>query len=92
MDITLFKAYAEGYLSETGETLNTVEKEFLAFAPRLITYTIAVRFLTDFIDGDNYFKIHHPLHNLQRARAQLSLMMSMEDQYDEMKKIIRKLT
>jgi thiamine kinase-like enzyme len=92
MDINLFKAYAEGYLSETGETLNTVEKEFLAFAPRLITYTIAVRFLTDFIDGDNYFKIHHPLHNLQRAKAQLSLMMSMEEQYEEMKRIIRKLT
>jgi thiamine kinase-like enzyme len=92
MDINLFKAYAEGYLSETGETLNTVEKEFLAFAPRLITYTIAVRFLTDFIDGDNYFKIHHPLHNLQRTRAQLRLMMSMEDQYEDMKRIIRKLT
>jgi hypothetical protein len=92
MDINLFKAYSEGYLSETGETLNDVEKEYLAFAPRLITYTIAVRFLTDFIDGDNYFKIHHELHNLQRARAQLRLVMSMEEQYGEMKRIIRKLT
>ena len=92
MDINLFKAYAEGYLSETVETLNDVEKEYLAFAPRLITYTIAVRFLTDFIDGDNYFKIHHELHNLQRARAQLRLEMSMEEQYQDMKSIIRKLT
>jgi Ser/Thr protein kinase RdoA (MazF antagonist) len=92
MDINLFKAYAEGYLSETVETLNDVEKEYLAFAPRLITYTIAVRFLTDFIDGDNYFKIHHELHNLQRARAQLRLVMSMEEQYQDMKSIIRKLT
>ena len=92
MDINLFKAYSEGYLSETVETLNDVEKEFLAFAPRLITYTIAVRFLTDFIDGDNYFKIHHPLHNLQRARAQLRLVMSMEEQYGEMMEIIGKLT
>jgi len=92
MDINLFNAYSEGYLSETVETLNDVEKEFLAFAPRLITYTIAVRFLTDFIDGDHYFKIHHELHNLQRAKAQLRLVMSMEEQYEDMRRIIRKLT
>lgn len=92
MDINLFKAYAEGYLSETVQTLNEVEKEYLAFAPRLITYTIAVRFLTDYIDGDNYFKIHHTLHNLQRARAQLRLVMSMEEQYEDMRSIIRNLT
>ncbi len=91
MDITLFEAYAKGYLSETRETLNDVEKEYLAFAPRLITYTIAVRFLTDYIDGDNYFKIHHEHHNLQRARAQLKLVESMEEQYGAMQKIIRKL-
>ena len=92
MDIDLFKAYSEGYLSETGETLNDIEKQYLAFAPRLITYTIAVRFLTDYIDGDNYFKINHKLHNLQRARAQLRLVMSMEEQYDSMRDIISKLT
>ena len=92
MNINLFRAYSEGYLSETVETLNDVEKEYLAFAPKLITYTIAVRFLTDYIDGDNYFKIHHPLHNLQRARAQLRLVMSMEEQYEDMKGIINKLT
>jgi thiamine kinase-like enzyme len=92
MDINLFKAYAEGYLSETGDTLNEVEKEYLAFAPKLITYTIALRFLTDYIDGDNYFKTHHESHNLQRTRAQLKLLKSMEEQYEEMRKIITKLT
>ncbi len=91
MDINLFEAYASGYLSETRETLNTVEKEYLAFAPRLITYTIALRFLTDHIDGDHYFKIHHENHNLQRARAQFRLVESMEEQYDSMRAIIRKL-
>lgn len=91
MDINLFKAYARGYLSETGKTLNDVEKDYLAFAPKLITYTIGVRFLTDFIDGDNYFKIHHEFHNRQRTRAQLKLVMSMEEQYGEMQKIIREL-
>lgn len=92
MDIHLFKAYSEGFLSETGGTLNDVEKKYLAFAPGLITYTIAVRFLTDFIDGDNYFKIHHEFHNLQRARAQLRLMISMEEQCGKMKRIINNLT
>lgn len=92
MDIDLFKAYAKGYLSETADTLNDVEKEYLAFSPRLITYTIAVRFLTDFIDGDHYFKIHNEHHNLTRTRAQLKLVMSMEEQYPEMQNIIRNLT
>ena len=92
MDIALFSAYAEGYLSQTRSTLNNIEKEYLAFAPRLITYTIAVRFLTDYIDGDNYFKIHHPHHNLQRARAQIQLVKSMEQQYEEMQRVIENLS
>jgi Ser/Thr protein kinase RdoA (MazF antagonist) len=92
VDIERFRAYSEGYLSETGNTLNDTEKEYLAFAPRLITYTIALRFLTDYIDGDNYFKIHYKGQNLQRARTQLKLVMSMEDQYEEMRRIIRGLT
>jgi len=91
MNIDFFKAYAQGYLSESRNTLNNTEKEYLAFAPRLITYTIALRFLTDYLDGDNYFKIHREHHNLQRARAQLRLVMSMENQYDDMRRIIGKL-
>jgi thiamine kinase-like enzyme len=91
MDIGLFRAYSEGYLSETSSTLNEIEKEYLAFAPLLITYTQAVRFLTDYLDGDNYFKIHHEHHNLQRTRAQFRLIESMEEQYDEMKNIIGEL-
>jgi hypothetical protein len=91
MDIGLFRAYSEGYLSETSSTLNEIEKEYLAFAPLLITYTQAVRFLTDYLDVDNYFKIHHEHHNLQRTRAQFRLIESMEEQYDEMKNIIGEL-
>lgn len=91
MDINLFRAYAEGYLGETRKTLNATEKEYLGFAPILITFTIAVRFLTDYIDGDNYFKIHHDQHNIQRARAQLQLVKSMEEQYHQMQQIIKRL-
>ena len=92
MDIGLFKAFAEGYLSETRSFLNDIEKEYLAFAPRLITYTIALRFLTDHLDGDNYFKIHHENHNLQRAKAQFKLVQSIEEQYSVMQKIIKELS
>ena len=92
MDIRLFEAYVEGYLSQTRNILNDMEKEYLAFSPRLITYTIATRFITDFIDGDNYFKIKHSMHNLQRAHAQFKLLQSMEAQYKEMQRIISRLS
>lgn len=91
MNINLFRAFSEGYLSEISQTLNETEKEYLAFAPILITYTQAVRFLTDYLDGDYYFKIHHDHHNLQRAKAQFRLVESMEEQYGEMRRIIRQL-
>jgi hypothetical protein len=91
IDIRLFEAYAQGYLSETKGILNAVEKEYLPFAPKLTTYTMAVRFLTDHLDGDYYFKIHHEHHNLQRARAQLKLVERMEEQYDTMQNIIKRL-
>jgi hypothetical protein len=91
MDINLFGAYAKGYLSETKNTLNFIEKEYLAFAPLLMTYEQALRFLTDYIDGDKYYRIHHKHHNIQRTRAQIRLLDSMEGQYGEMKRIIRKL-
>jgi len=88
MGIDLFEAYSKGYLEQTKSTFNNVEIEYLPFAPQLITYTIALRFLTDYIDGDHYFKIHHAGHNIQRTRAQLALLKSMEEQYGTMKKII----
>jgi hypothetical protein len=91
MDISLFEAYARGYLSETKDTLNSIEKEYLAFAPLLMTYEQTLRFLTDYIDGDTYYKIHHEHHNLQRTRAQMKLLESMEEQYREMERIIKRL-
>lgn len=91
MDISLFRAYAEGYMSEVKDILNDTEIEWLAFAPLLITYTQALRFLTDYIDGDNYYKIHHEHHNIQRTRAQFQLLKSMEEQYPEMQRIIKEL-
>jgi hypothetical protein len=91
MDAGIFEAYARGYLSETAGTLNDTETEYLAFAPGLLTYIMATRFLTDYLDGDNYYKIKYPLHNLQRNKAQVALLKSMEDQYDKMKNIIKNI-
>jgi serine/threonine protein kinase len=92
MDIDIYRAYAEGFLSEAGETLNQTEKDYLAFSPKLLTYIMATRFLTDYIDGDNYYKIKYPLHNLQRTRVQLALLDDMEAQYENMVQIIKNIT
>ncbi|HNX83110.1 MAG: aminoglycoside phosphotransferase family protein [Bacteroidales bacterium] len=92
MDINIYQAYAEGFLSETRNTLNATEIEYLPFAPKLLTYIMATRFLTDFIDGDNYYKTRHPLHNLQRVRTQITLLRDMEARYDNMVQIIKNIT
>jgi len=88
LDLDLFRAYSEGYLSEIGNVLTSIEIDYLAFSPRLITFTIGLRFLTDYIDGDKYFKIHRPGHNLQRARTQFKLVESNERHYKAMQSII----
>jgi Ser/Thr protein kinase RdoA (MazF antagonist) len=91
VDIDIFRSYASGYLSETKNTLNAIEKEYLAFAPLVMTFEQALRFLTDYIDGDKYYRIHHKLHNIQRTRAQIRMLESLEEHYGEMIGIIGEL-
>jgi hypothetical protein len=91
MDLSLFKAYAEGYLSETSDMLNQAEKDHLALTPVIITFEQALRFLTDYLEGDSYYKIHHPSHNIQRTRAQMKLVESMEEQSEQMQRMIREM-
>jgi len=86
--LDVFKAYMEGYLSEMGAYLTDSEKENLAFGPLYITYEQVLRFLMDYIDGDTYYRIHYPDHNLVRTRSQYALLKSMEDNYSAMKKIV----
>ena len=88
LDLYYFKAYAEGFLGECGDTLNECEKENLAFASKLITLELGMRFLTDYLNGDVYFKTDYPEHNLVRAKNQLALATDMERKMDEMNKII----
>ena len=91
MSIDMFRAYAEGYLSEQRATMSQSEKEWLAFSARYITFEQVLRFLMDYIDGDKYYKIAYPDHNLVRTRAQYKLLQSMERQYSEMCSIIAKI-
>ena len=91
MDIKLFKEFANGFLEETKTLLTKTEIDNLAFSGKLLTFIMGLRFLTDYIDGNNYYKIHFGSHNLQRARAQFKLLTSMEEQYEEMQMIIKKL-
>lgn len=88
-DICIFEGFTRGYLSETIGFLNKKELEYLAFSARYITYEQVLRFLMDYIDGDNYYKIKHPEHNYQRTLAQYKLLTSMEEQYVEMCSIVR---
>jgi Ser/Thr protein kinase RdoA (MazF antagonist) len=91
MSIDMFRAYAEGYLSEQRDSMCASEKEWLAFAGRYITFEQVLRFLMDYIDGDKYYKIAYPDHNLIRTRAQYKLLQSMERQYEEMCRIVKEL-
>jgi hypothetical protein len=92
MDIKLFEAYARGFLSETGQYLKSVEIDNLAFSARLMTFTIGLRFLTDYLENDCYFRINYPDQNLKRAMAQFRLLTSMERQYESMCRIIEDIS
>ena len=89
MSLEMFKAYAEGYLSERRGTLCESELEWLAFSARYITLEQVLRFLMDYIDGDKYYKTNAPDHNLVRTHAQYKLLCSMEEQYDKMVEIVK---
>ena len=71
-------------LAGAGNFLSPLEKSLLPFAGRLITLETAIRFLTDYLEGDVYFRIHRPEHNLDRCRTQIALVRSMEEQSDAM--------
>ena len=83
-NMDIFDAFAKGYLSTAGEFLTPVERENLPFAATLFPYMQAVRFLADYINGDTYYKIKYPEHNLVRTRAQWKLFLSARAKMDEM--------
>jgi thiamine kinase-like enzyme len=84
MQPDMFQALAQGYLKAARSFLTTRELELLPFSGKLITLEIGIRFLTDYLEGDVYFKIHREGHNLDRCRTQLKLVASIEEQMDAM--------
>jgi hypothetical protein len=88
INMEVFKAYAKGYMKTAKVFLTEYEKNNLAFGARLLTYMQTVRFFTDYLNGDIYYKINFPEHNLQRTKAQLKLLESIEDHFQEMQEYI----
>jgi hypothetical protein len=88
MQMPMFKKLAQGYLSTAGKFLTRAEKDLIAFSGKLITFEIGIRFLTDFLSGDTYFRTHRPGHNLDRCRTQFKLVDSIERQEAAMQKFV----
>lgn len=89
-NLEIFKSFAKGYI-RSATFLTPLEKSLLPFAARLFPYMQAVRFLTDYLNGDTYYKIQYPEHNLVRTRAQMKLFDSATEKEQEMKDIINEL-
>jgi len=87
-NMEIFKSYTKGYLETAKSFLTPLEIELLPFGARLLTYMQLSRFLADYINGDTYYKINSPFHNLQRSKAQFKLLQSIESNYLEMQKFI----
>ena len=84
-----YRVYLRGYLDAAGSSLTPLEKETLPWGVRTMTLELAIRFLTDYLDGDQYFHISRPSHNLDRARNQIRLLQEIEALFGEMQEAVR---
>ena len=90
VNLDIFEGYTKGYLEIAKSFLTDAEIENLAFGAKLLTYMQTVRFFADYIDGDLYYKIAYPEHNLVRTKAQFKLLQSLEENFEKMEEIVRK--
>ncbi len=90
MDLETFDYIARGYLDAARGFLTTTEMDYLPFSAKLMTLENGMRFLTDHLDGDIYFKIHRENHNLDRCRTQFRMVADMEVKHDQMMSIVEK--
>ena len=89
-DIELYEVYTRGFIQGARGGLTEAELKYLPWGARLMTLECGIRFLTDYLDGDNYFRIHYPEQNLDRCRTQFKLVRDMEEQFDAMAAVIEK--
>ncbi|MCD8104211.1 MAG: aminoglycoside phosphotransferase family protein [Lachnospiraceae bacterium] len=87
----LFELYAKGYIEGCAGALTDAELDLLPMGAIVMTFECGIRFLTDYLEGDHYFKIHREGHNLDRARTQFRLVSDMEEKLPQMEKIVRRL-
>lgn len=88
VDLDIFEGYAKGYLKNAASFLTPIEVDNLAFGAKLLTYMQTVRFLTDYINGDTYYKTEYADHNLVRTKAQFKLLQSLEENFARMQEIV----
>lgn len=91
LDLDLFEAYTDGYLSEAGSALTDKELDNLVFSAKLLSLECGVRFLTDYLNGDTYFKTDYPEHNLVRCRTQFKLVRDIEKKSSVLEAIVDRL-
>ncbi len=91
MQFPMFEALVRGYLETAGAFLTPAERRLLAFSGKLITFEIGIRFLTDYLSGDTYFKVHRDGHNLDRCRTQFKLVESIERQEEKMNRLVESI-
>ena len=90
-DLEYFRALLEGYLSEALGFLTSEEKKLIAESGRNLTHIMGLRFLTDYLEGDHYYHISRPEHNLDRCRNQIAMMRSMDEQWEAAEKTVKEL-
>ena len=88
LDVDLFTVYTAAFLEGTGESLTDAEIAYLPWGARLMTLECGIRFLTDYLDGDVYFRIARERHNLDRCRTQFKLVADMEEHWEELEAIV----
>ncbi|NIO42177.1 MAG: phosphotransferase, partial [Burkholderiales bacterium] len=89
--LPIFEGLVQGYSDASISLLTDGEREFLALAGKVVAFEVGIRFLTDYLHGDVYFKTRYPQHNLDRARNQFTLVRSMQEQESEMNAIVRRI-
>jgi len=91
MNLPMFEVLVRGFAEQGKDFLMPAEKEHLAFAAKLITFEQLIRFLTDYLAGDVYYKVHRERHNLDRSRTQMKLLQSIIKQQDAMNEVIKRI-
>jgi hypothetical protein len=91
MDFDMFKSFTQGFIPPLKAILSQTELETLPYGALIMTYELVIRFMTDYLNGDTYFKTEYSEHNLDRTKAQIALFESMEKQLPQMLLLVKEI-